>query len=178
MYRKSRMLAFVIVVIGMTVSASVLAAREIKFAIGNIESFDRQVSDVHGKMLEGGGYAGIQPKERAQLDSDFSLIRELLERKFASGKLDDRDQVDLANAQERANAILTRNDSDRLVCTYDKRTGSNFKFKHCMSISDREAARRKSIDGYQSQLMGGRPPVDPASICKPTDPCSGVRRGL
>lgn len=178
MYGKSSVLAFVIVAIGMMASTGVLAGREIKFAIGDIESFDRQVSDVHGKMVDGGRYAGVQPKERAQLDSDFSLIRELLERKLASGKLDDRDQVDLANAQEHANAILTRNDGDRLVCTYDKRTGSNFKFKNCMSVSDRETVRRKAIDGYQSQLMGGRPPVDPGSTCRPGDPCSGSRRGL
>lgn len=136
-------------------AASSIAKSDMKFSIESMDEFDRQVSEVHAKMDGGGQYAEIGSKDRAAFDAELARIRALLERKLSTGKLVDRDQVDLINAQERANAILTRNDGDRLICTWERRSGSNFKHKSCMTASQRDAARRNSQDGYQNAFMRG-----------------------
>ncbi len=137
------------------VAGGAMAKSDIKFNIGSMEEFDRQVADVQAEMSNGGQYAEIGRKDRAALDTEFARMRSLLDRKFSTGRLEDRDQVELANAQERANAILTRNDGDRLICTWERRSGSNFKYKSCMTASQRDGERRRSQDGYQNAIMQG-----------------------
>lgn len=135
--------------------ASAVAKSDLKFNIESMDAFDQQVSSVHAEMSNGGQYSEIGREDRAALDVEFGRMRSLLERKFSTGRLEDRDQVELANAQEHANAILTRNDGDRLICTWERRSGSNFKYKSCMTASQRDGERRRSQDGYQNAIMKG-----------------------
>ncbi len=98
-------------------------------------------------MRPNGQYGNIGVSDRNAVEADLNRIAELLARKGSASALSDGEQVDLANAQERINAVLTRNDGDRLVCTYERRSGSNFKYKNCMTASQRERTRQQSMDG-------------------------------
>lgn len=118
-------------------------------------AFEQQAAKVREDMQGSGQYADISVADRKAVEADLEKIGALLKSKGSASALTDGEQVELANAQERVNAILTRNDGDRLVCTYERRSGSNFKYKTCMTASQRESARRKSQDGYQNQLMRG-----------------------
>ncbi|MBO9664624.1 hypothetical protein [Dokdonella sp.] len=118
-------------------------------------AFEEQAAQVREDMQESGQYGDISAADRKAVEADLEKIGALLKSKGSANALNDGEQVELANAQERVNAILTRNDGDRLVCTYERRSGSNFKYKTCMTASQRESVRRKSQDGYQNQLMKG-----------------------
>ncbi len=132
-----------------------MAKQEWTFSADTPAAFEEQVEKVHEEMKGEGRYGDISAKDRTAVEADLNRIRDLLGRKGSAGALNDTDQVDLVNAQERVNAILTRNDGDRLVCTYERRSGSNFKYKNCVTVRDRDTARRKSQEGYQNELMRG-----------------------
>lgn len=119
------------------------------------EAFDAQVAQVRAEMQPKGRYDAIGAADRAMLDADFARISELLRSKESGKPFIDRDQLELANAQERVNAILTRNDGDRLICKMEQRTGTNFKQKVCMTARQREEITRKAQEGYQRELMKG-----------------------
>lgn len=110
-------------------------------------AFAEQAAKVREGMRGSGPYAGISATDRGIVESELGRIGELLGRKGSASALSDGEQVELVNAQERVNAILTRNDGDRLVCTYERRSGSNFKYKICMTASERERTRQKSQEG-------------------------------
>lgn len=118
-------------------------------------AFEEQAAKVREEMQESGSYADISASDRKAVEADLEKIGELLKRKGSASALSDGEQVELVNAQERVNATLTRNDGDRLVCTYERRSGSNFKYKTCMTASQRESARNKSREGFQNELLKG-----------------------
>jgi hypothetical protein len=117
--------------------------------------FEEQATKVREEMKPDGQYGNIGASDRNAVEADLGKIAELLGRKGSASALSDGEQVDLANAQERVNAVLTRNDGDRLICTYERRSGSNFKYKSCMTASQRDAVRRKSQEGFQNELLKG-----------------------
>lgn len=117
--------------------------------------FEEQAAKVREEMKPDGQYGNIGVSDRNAVEADLDKIAQLLQRKGSASALSDGEQVELANAQERVNAVLTRNDGDRLVCTYERRSGSNFKYKSCMTASQRESVRRKSQEGFQNELLKG-----------------------
>lgn len=126
-----------------------------KFNADTPAAFEEQAAKVRDEMKPSGQYAGITTSDRHAVEVDLDKISELLKRKGSASALSEGEQVELANAQERVNAVLTRNDGDRLVCTYERRSGSNFKYKNCMTVSDRDSIRRKSQEGFQNEIMKG-----------------------
>ena len=119
------------------------------------EAFEAQVARVHAEMAPKGRYDSITATDRAAVDADFERIGALLRGKESGKPFTDRDQLELANAQERINALLTRNDGDRLVCGLEQRTGTKFKQKVCLTVREREAIRRGSQEGYQREFRRG-----------------------
>lgn len=110
-------------------------------------AFEEQAAKVREGMRGSGPYANISASDRHALEVDLDKIGELLRRKGSASALSDGEQVDLVNAQERVNAILTHNDGDRLICTYERRSGSNFKYKTCLTASQRDRTRQQSQEG-------------------------------
>lgn len=149
-------LAFALAACGFSgVAAAKSESQQWKFTADTPAAFEEQAAKVRDGMAANGQYSGVGQADRHTVETELNKIRELLYRKGEAGSLNDRDQVDLANAQERVNAILTRNDGDRLVCTYERRSGSNFKYKSCMTVSQRDAERRRSQEGFQNSFMKG-----------------------
>ncbi len=56
-----------------------------------------------------GEYGGISGSERSAVNADLERIATLLSKRGAASELNDNEQVDLMNAQERINAVLTKN---------------------------------------------------------------------
>lgn len=126
-----------------------------KFAVNTPEAFAAHADAVRKEMGPEGRYREVTAEERAVVEAELEKIKGLLERRGSAEKLDDRGQVDLVNTQERINAVLMKNDGNRLICTLDQRTGTNFKVKTCMTASQRDERRRKSQEGFQNSLMQG-----------------------
>lgn len=126
-----------------------------KFAESTPEAFEAQAAEVRKEMGTDGKYSAISVDDRTAVDTDLARIDALLKSKGSATKLNDAEQVDLMNAQERINAILTKNDGNRLICTLEPRTGSNFKQKICRTEAERAAIRRSSQKAFQDDLMRG-----------------------
>ena len=136
-------------------SASAAKGEPWKFAVNTPEAFAVQAATVRRDMGPDGRYREVTVAERAVVEAELKKIEDLLQHRGSAEKLDDKDQVELVNAQENINAVLTKNDGDRLICTLDQRTGTNFKVKTCMTAFQRSERTRKAQQAFQDVLMGG-----------------------
>jgi hypothetical protein len=117
-------------------------------------TFAEQAKQVREDMKPKGAYGGIDLRDREAVEENLDIIEKLLQ-KQAAGPLPDADQVRLANAQEKVNAVLTSNEGNRLICTFERRSGTNFKEKICYTARERDTMRRKSQQGFQDGLLRG-----------------------
>lgn len=136
-------------------NASAAKGEPWKFAVNTPEAFAVQAAAVRKDMGPDGRYREVNAAERAVVEAELEKIEGLLQHRGSAEKLDDKDQVELVNAQENINAVLTKNDGDRLICTLDQRTGTNFKVKTCMTAFQRAERTRKAQQGFQDALMQG-----------------------
>lgn len=119
------------------------------------QAFAKQAAEVRKEMGPRGEYGGISGNERSAVDADLDTIEALLKKRGSASKLNDSEQVDLMNAQERINAVLTKNEGNRLICTMEPRLGTNFKQKVCRTQAEIDNTRRNSQQGFQDSLMRG-----------------------
>jgi hypothetical protein len=121
------------------------------------EAFAKQAAEVRAAMRGNGRYSVISNSERAEVEANITKIEKLLEQRGSVDNLTDREQVVVNNAQERANALLTENDGDRLVCRYEKKTGSHFREKFCNTVS--ELARMRDDNQREFDRISKPPPA-------------------
>lgn len=121
------------------------------------QAFAKQAAEVRKEMGPKGAYGGISGNDSAAVSNDLDKIAALLGKRGSAAKLNDSEQVDLMNAQERINAVLTRNEGNRLICSMQERTGTNFKQKVCRTQAEIDQIRRNSQQGLQDDLMRGSP---------------------
>ena len=119
-----------------------------KFLTGSPDAFAQQAAALRKDLGGAGRYGELGPAERSTVAADLEAIEALLQRKGSAARLNDREQVELMNAQERINALLTNNDADQLICTFQSRTGSRLKVKTCRTAFQRDEIRRKSQEGF------------------------------
>ncbi len=124
-----------------------------KVAVDTPQAFEAQAAQVRKEMSPHGKYGGISLNEHTAVDADLDQIDGLLRKRGSATKLNDSDQVALMNAQERVNAVLTRNEGNRLICTMEARTGTNFKQKVCRTQAEIDGIRRNSQQGFQDALL-------------------------
>lgn len=128
---------------------------EWKIVTDTPQAFAKQAAEVRKEMGPRGEYGGISGNERSAVNADLDRIAALLRKRGAVSKLNDSEQVDLMNAQERINAVLTKNEGNRLICTLEPRTGTNFKQKVCRTQAEINNIRRESQQGFQDSLLRG-----------------------
>ncbi len=124
-----------------------------KFRADTPEAFEAQAAEVRKEMGTDGKYGAIDVTDRTAVDADLDKIKALLNSKGSASKLNDSEQVDLMNAQERINAVLTKNDGNRLICTMEMRSGTHFRQKICQTARERDEVRRKSQQAQQDQML-------------------------
>lgn len=125
------------------------------------DEFAAQVEQLRKEMTPTGRYADMTADDRARVEKNLETITRLFEQKGEFASMNDADKVILVNAQEEANAILTNNDDDRLICSTHRPTGSNFKQKQCMTAKQAREMREKSRDGADRYLRPGQPAQAP-----------------
>ena len=133
------------------------------FAMDTPQAFAAQADKIHKEMGTDGKYGAISVADRSAVDADLDKIDALLRARGSATKLNDSEQVDLMNAQERINAVLTRNDGNRLICTMEQRTGTKFKMKVCKTQAERDEIRRRSQQAHQDVLMQGGATYEPGN---------------
>jgi len=124
----------------------------------NAAEFEQQVVALRKEMTPTGRFSQISAEERARVEENLDVITRLFAEKGELSAMGDSSRIKLINAQEEANAILTRNDDDRLICKMQRPTGSNFKQKQCMTVRQAREIRERARDGIERY----RTPMQPA----------------
>ena len=121
--------------------------------VTTLDDFNAQSERVRRDMQPNGRYGRISAKDRQTVETHLARIKTVLTERGSSSALRDAEQTEIINAQEEINALLTRNDSERLVCTLERRTGSKMLQKTCMTVADRDELRRKTQDASQQNAQ-------------------------
>jgi len=117
--------------------------------------FAEQAAAVQEEMKPGGRFGAIGAADRSEVERNLVILQKLFDERSATSRMDNREQVQLANAQEKINALLTGNDDERLICTLEQRSGTHFKTKICQTARQRRDVTRRSQEGFQSQVLKG-----------------------
>lgn len=127
------------------------------------EAFDKQADGIRAQMAAGGRYQFVKANERATVERRLNEIGTLLGKHVDDGKLGTDEKLQIVNAQEEVNAILSQRDSKRLVCEQRAPTGSHRPQSTCRTYGEvemerrdtQELMRRTNAVGGTSQDRGG-----------------------
>jgi len=131
--------------IGVAVGAAVLqmgivqAKTEVVVKADNKDDFAAVVAAVHQQMLPGGHYEFTSKKDRADIDTQFSAMQTLFDKYGTVAQM-----VQLFNEQQTVNALLTHNNSDRLICEHVAPLGSNIPKTICRTYGEVQREQRDS----------------------------------
>lgn len=124
----------------------------------SVESFRLQAEDVRKDMQPGGRYAGTSAGDQQIVSRRLDEMQRLLEQRNGDS-LGERERMALFNAQEEINAILTRNDGERLICEYKTVSGSHRREKVCYKAATADERRRQAQDELARKNLLQRPPA-------------------
>lgn len=89
-------------------------------------------------------YANMPRDARKSVLSDQEKLGRLLEGKTDTSQLASADQAEVRRLMARIEATINNNQSERLVCTQEARTGSNYVIRVCRTPA--EIGERKEAD--------------------------------
>lgn len=115
--------------------------------------FDDQAAAIRKQMEPGGHYEFVSPTERTQVEKGLDTVATVLARHADPREFTDKDKVELLQAQEDVNAILTKNDGRRLICERIAPTGSRLGKDHCRTYAERERERRMTQKDLRDRQM-------------------------
>ncbi len=104
------------------------------FNISTPESFHAQLAQVQAGMQAGGAYAFLSARNRARVEEQIATMSAMFQRHGNIQAMDDAQRVELYNAQETANHILTRGREGNVRCAWIPPTGSHVAKTHCWRI--------------------------------------------
>jgi hypothetical protein len=108
------------------------------------EKLQAVIDSVHAEMAVDKRYEFINPTERRDVDNDFSKMMSLMSKAGSVSAMREGDRVQLFNAQEHLNGILTHTDRNRVVCERHQKLGSNLPVNECSTVADIERNRAAS----------------------------------
>jgi hypothetical protein len=106
------------------------------------EAFSQLAESVRRDMAAGGRYEFVKPTERATIDKSFAEMTSLFQQRGSVDKMSEPQKVALFNSQEVVNSILTKRDSDRVICENRVPVGSHIPKTACHTYGQEEEARR------------------------------------
>ncbi len=106
------------------------------------EAFAQLSDNVRRDMAAGGRYEFVTPGERATVDKSFGAMTALFRERQSVDKMSEPEKVALFNNQEVVNSILTKRDSDRVICENRVPVGSHIPKTSCHTYGQEEEARR------------------------------------
>jgi hypothetical protein len=136
-------IALAVVIAGASVGHAAEESKDVVKA-DTSAAFAVQAADVRKAMQPDGRYAFVTPDEHVKVDAALDRMGALFEANGSVMKMDKATQVELFNAQESVNAILTLRDRDRLICRRGTTTGSRVVSTSCRTYGELESERQAS----------------------------------
>ncbi|WP_440222231.1 hypothetical protein ACQQ2N_14180 [Dokdonella sp. MW10] len=125
-------------------TAQSLDELQFKVSVETPADFRAEADRIRASMGEGGRHAGIASREKGRVEALLITMQSLFDARGGGGAFNETDRIAAMNAQEEINAILLRNDGDRIVCEFVTQTGSHRRSKICMTAAQREQQRREN----------------------------------
>jgi hypothetical protein len=108
------------------------------------EKFATVAAEVREEMSNGGRYEFITADGRTRVENDLNSMMAMLQKSHSVAEMNAGDKVTLFNLQENLNGILTKSDSNRLVCEHTAPLGSHIQGASCQTYGQIERRRRES----------------------------------
>ena len=112
------------------------------------DKFAVVADNIRKEMSPGGRYEYVKPDERKDVDKALQDITAIFTEYGSIAAMKQDTKIKLFNAQEVVNSILTRRDSDRVICKNETKVGSHIPVTSCHTYGQEEEARR----GTKNQL--------------------------
>lgn len=116
-------------------------------------------AQIDQSMQPGGRFEFVEKDERATVAKDFDEMQSLFDKFGTTDAMDNPSKLSLYNDQSEINAILTRRDGDREVCTNEKPTGSiiakNVCRKYADMVRENEQTQKVLMDSKRVQTPVG-----------------------
>lgn len=127
------------------------------------ETSSPSLDDIRAQQLElreaaragSGAFEDFPRRERDRLVEKQSALLELIEGKQQLAQLDEPARMDVFNRLEEIRAIVQSAEDSRMVCTYEKRVGSNMKTRICKSVAERRRDREQAADALNQRTICG-----------------------
>ncbi|MCX7555254.1 hypothetical protein OS187_00145 [Xanthomonadaceae bacterium JHOS43] len=117
----------------------------------NIEKspFDEQRSAIEMEFTAGGTYSEISHADRSAVIQALDRMESILKERSVD-QLNQREKVELFNAQEIVNAKLTlASDDSRLVCRRERIPGSHIRTNICFTVAERRRMQERDAQGLR-----------------------------
>lgn len=128
-----------------------------------LAGFQQQAAEVRAGMQPGGVYGYIEASDRTRVEQRLDAMQQILERRSGDAALPQNDKLALLNTQEELNAILLKNDNNRLECERGTHTGSRIHVTTCRThgeIVKRERDDRDALGDALRQPQTQKPSKD------------------
>jgi hypothetical protein len=99
--------------------------------------FPQLIQMVRKELQPGGRWQYVPKGERPTLENRLGEMEMLLDGLASIDELSNDEKMNLLNAQEHANAILTRNDGERLICERSVPVGTHRAQVLCVTLAQR-----------------------------------------
>lgn len=130
----SRRFAFVLAALSLASTAALASDPSGKpFDISTPQSFREQAAQIRAGLNQGGPYALLSAQDRARVAQEISAMDVLFQRYGTIESMGGAGRVELYNAQEVVNRILTRGRMGTTRCAWAQQTGSHIPRTLCWS---------------------------------------------
>ena len=118
--------------------------KEKAFNADTPEKFELVSANVRKAMEPGGRYEYVKPEERKTIEKKLDEIGTLFQKNGSVDAMSQETKIELFNAQEVVNSILTRRDGERVICKKEAPIGSHIPITTCHTYAQEEDAHRNS----------------------------------
>jgi hypothetical protein len=102
-----------------------------------------------------GEYSRFDEASIRKMEAAQDVIFQMLSGVSSLDQLNARQRVDLSNQLDQVKATLLAQEDNRLVCTIERKTGTNLTSRVCQTVAQREANHQESM-----RRMSGRNAAD------------------
>ena len=121
--------------------------------------FDQLAYNVRREMAPGGKYEFIKPDEKPKVDKALDEMTKLFDEHDTVAAMTQDQKVELFNAQETVNSILTLRNRDRVICQNKPPLGSHIPQTSCHTYEQEVEAHQgaqKMMDDWRRPVCVGR----------------------
>ena len=111
-----------------------------------------ELQKIHAEATAGKrGWDNISKEKRAEVTTHRDRVVALLDGKKSANDLQPEERTELTTTLDRINVLAKEAEDERMVCTRERKVGSNFPVNTCMTVAERRRLRESSQNSMIQQ---------------------------